>query len=142
MLEGTEPDPTDKRTQRLNAKPLQKKGNTFILVKCPDFDMEITLLLNTSLNDLISLFMLYYTPEIIESIVCYMNKVPREPHDLSIPYNKANAWYLTCAKEIYFYFAIRVYITEFPIDNVAGYWSNNPLFPQHRLMKFISRDRF
>jgi hypothetical protein len=37
--------------------------------------MKITLLLNTFLDNLISLFMLYYTPEIIESIVCYTNKV-------------------------------------------------------------------
>jgi hypothetical protein len=41
--------------------------------------MEITLLLNTSPDDLISLFTLYYTPEIIESIVCYTNEVPQEP---------------------------------------------------------------
>jgi hypothetical protein len=41
--------------------------------------MEITLPLNTSPDDLISLFTLYYTPEIIESIVRYTNKVPREP---------------------------------------------------------------
>jgi hypothetical protein len=91
MLKGTEPNLTDKRTQRLNTKPLQKKGNTFIPIKCPDFDTEITLLLNTSLDDLISLFTLYYTPEIIESIVCYINKVLRESQDLSIPYARANA---------------------------------------------------
>jgi hypothetical protein len=142
MLEGTEPDPTDKGTQRPNAKPLQKKGNTFIPMECPDFDMEITLPLNTSPDDPISLFTLYYTPEIIESIVRYTNEVPREPQNPSMPYARANAWYPTCAEEIYLYFAIRVYMTEFPIDDVAGYWSSNPLFPQHRLMKFISRDRF
>jgi hypothetical protein len=142
MLEGTEPDPTDKGTQRPNAKPLQKKGNTFILIKCPDFDIEITLPLNTSLDNPISLFTLYYTPEIIESIVCYTNEVPREPQDPSMSYARANAWYLTCAEEIYLYFAIRVYMTEFPIDDVAGYWSSNPLFSQHRLIKFILQDRF
>jgi hypothetical protein len=36
-------------------------------------------------------------------------------------YAKANMWYLTYAKEIYLYFAIRVYITEFLIGDVAGY---------------------
>jgi hypothetical protein len=129
MLEGTEPNPTDKRTQRPNAKPLQKKGNTFILIECPDFDMKITLLLNTSSDNLISLFTLYYTLEIIESIVCYTNEVPREPQNLSMLYARANVWYLTYAEKIYLYFAIRVYMTEFSIDDVAGYWSSNPLFP-------------
>jgi hypothetical protein len=38
-----------------------------------------------------------------------------------MPYARANAWYLTYAEEIYLYFAIRVYMTEFLIDNVAGY---------------------
>jgi hypothetical protein len=79
MLKSTEPNLTNKRTQHLNTKPLQKKDNTFILIKCPDFDMKITLLLNTSSDNLISLFMLYYTLEIIKSIVCYTNKVLREP---------------------------------------------------------------
>jgi hypothetical protein len=79
MLEGTEPNPTDKRTQRPNTKPLQKKCNTFIPIKYPDFNIEITLPLNTSPDNLISLFTLYYTLEIIESIVCYTNKVSREP---------------------------------------------------------------
>jgi hypothetical protein len=90
-------------------------------MECPDFDIEITLLLNTSPDNLISLFTLYYTSEIIESIVCYTNKVPREPHDLSMPYARANTWYPTYAEKIYLYFAIRVYMTEFLIDNVAGY---------------------
>jgi hypothetical protein len=104
--------------------------------------MEITLPLNTFPDNPISLFTLYYTPEIIESIVYYTNEVLREPHNLSMLYARANAWYLTYAKKIYLYFAIRVYITEFPIDNVAGYWNSNLLFLQHRLIKFISRDRF
>jgi hypothetical protein len=90
MLEDTEPDLTDKRTQRPNTKPLQKKSNTFILIECPDFNMKITLLLNTSPDNLISLFTLYYTPEIIKSIVCYTNKVLREPQDLSMSYARAN----------------------------------------------------
>jgi hypothetical protein len=69
MLKGTEPDPTDQRTQRPNASLLRKKKDKFIPFKCPDFNFKITLPSNTSSDNLITLFILYYTPEIIESIV-------------------------------------------------------------------------
>jgi hypothetical protein len=69
MPEGTEPDPTDQGTQRPNALLLRKKEDKFISFKCPDFDFKITFPPDTSLNNLITLFTLYYTPEIIESIV-------------------------------------------------------------------------
>jgi hypothetical protein len=69
MLEGTKPDLTNQRTQRPNALLLHKKGDKFIPFECPDFDFKITFFLNTSLDNLITLFILYYTFEIIESIV-------------------------------------------------------------------------
>jgi hypothetical protein len=69
MLKGTEPDPTNQGTQRPNASSLRKKGDKFILFECPDFNFKITFPLNTSSDDLITLFILYYTSEIIESIV-------------------------------------------------------------------------
>jgi hypothetical protein len=69
MLEGTKPDLTDQRTQRPNAPLLRKKGDKFIPFECPDFDFKITLSPDTSLDDLITLFILYYTLEIIELIV-------------------------------------------------------------------------
>jgi hypothetical protein len=69
MLEGTEPDLTDQGTQRLNTALLQKKGDKFILFKCLDFEFKITLLIDTSPDNLITFFTLYYTLEIIESIV-------------------------------------------------------------------------
>jgi hypothetical protein len=69
MPEGTEPDPTDRGTQRLNTPLLRKKKDKFIPFKCLDFDFKITFSLNTSLDNLITLFTLYYTSEIIESIV-------------------------------------------------------------------------
>jgi hypothetical protein len=69
MLESTELNLINQRTQRLNTLLLRKKEDKFISFKCPDFDFKITLLLNTSPNNLITLFTLYYTFEIIESIV-------------------------------------------------------------------------
>jgi hypothetical protein len=69
MPKGTEPDPTDQGTQRSNTALLQKKKDKFILFKCSDFEFKITFLINTSPDNSITLFTLYYTLEIIESIV-------------------------------------------------------------------------
>jgi hypothetical protein len=65
MPEATKPDPTDRGTQRSNVTLLQKKGTEFILFKCLDFEFEITLPANVSPEDPITLFTLYYTPEIV-----------------------------------------------------------------------------
>jgi hypothetical protein len=59
------------------------KRDKFILLKYLDFEFQITFLTNTFLNDLITFFTLYYTPEIIESIVCYTNNVPQKAQDSS-----------------------------------------------------------
>jgi hypothetical protein len=66
MLEGTEPDPTDRGTQRLNAPPLQEKEDEFILFKCLNFEFKIILLTDIFPDNLITLFILYYTLDIID----------------------------------------------------------------------------
>jgi hypothetical protein len=73
MLKGTEPDLTDRGTQRPNAPPLQEKGDEFISFECLNFEFEITLPINTFLNNLITLFTLYYTLDIINQIVQHTN---------------------------------------------------------------------
>ena len=90
MPDGTEPDPTDRGTQRPNTAPLRKKGDKFMPLDCPDFEFEITLPRDTSPDDPITLFTLYYTPEIIESIVENTNNVSREAQDPSKPDARAN----------------------------------------------------
>jgi hypothetical protein len=62
-------DLTDKGTKRLNTKSLLKAKHKFILIILSDFNFEIILPNNVSLNNLISLFTMYYTPEIINIIV-------------------------------------------------------------------------
>ena len=69
MSEDIINNPTDRGTKRPNAKPLLKAGHKFIPMILPDFDFEITLPDNVSLDDAISLFTMYYTPEIINTIV-------------------------------------------------------------------------
>jgi hypothetical protein len=69
MLKGTKPDPINQGTQRPNASLLRKKEDKFIPFKYLDFDFKITFSLDTSLDNLITLFTLYYTLKIIELIV-------------------------------------------------------------------------
>ena len=121
MLEGTEPDPTDRGTQRPNAPPLQEKGDKFFPFKCPNFEFEITLPADTSLDDPITLFALYYTPEIIDQIVRHTNNHTRKSQDPSKPNARVNQWYPTFAKEIYLFLAIKIYMTLFLIDKVTDY---------------------
>jgi hypothetical protein len=142
MLENTVPDPTDQRTQRLNAPPLQKKGDKFISLECPDFEAKITLLIDVSPDNPITLFTLYYTPEIIDQIVRHTNNAPQTAQDPTRPHAQAKLWYPTCAKEIYLFLAIRIYMTLFPQDKVADYWSTSKLFPQHEITRYMSRDRY
>jgi hypothetical protein len=60
---------TNKGTLRPNTKPIRKKGDVFKPIKLLNFAWEITLLENTSPDDSITLFIMYYTPEIIDIIV-------------------------------------------------------------------------
>lgn len=142
MPEDTVPDPTDRGTQRPNAPPLKTKGDQFIPLECPDFDFEITLPMDASPDDPISLFILYYTPEIIDQIVQHTNNHIREPQDPTALFGRANNWYSTTKGEIYLYFGIRIYMTLFPLDEIADYWSTHELYPRHRIMQYISRNRF
>ena len=89
MSEDIINDPTDRGTKRPSTKPLLKAGRKFIPMILLDFDFEITLLDDISPDDPISLFTMYYTPEIIDMIVQYTNQYQREPQDPSRPRARA-----------------------------------------------------
>jgi hypothetical protein len=90
MPEETIFDLTDKGTLRPNTKRLRKKGDLFQPMKLPDFGWEITLLEDTSPDDPIILFTLYYTLEIMDLIIEKTNKYTRKPQDNSCPRARAN----------------------------------------------------
>ena len=85
MPEDTVFDSTDKGTLRPNKDPLHKQGSTFKPIQLPQFDWEIDLLEDTSPDDPITLFTMYYIPEIIDLIVKKTNEYRREPQDDSCP---------------------------------------------------------
>jgi hypothetical protein len=142
MPEDTVFDSTDKGTLRPNAKPISKQGDTFKPMRLPNWGWEITLPENTSPDDPITLFTMYYTPEIIDLIVEKTNNYRREPQDNSLSRARANGWYSTCRGEIYLYFAIRIYMTLHVDNEIADYWSTKDMAPEHPITKYLSRDRF
>jgi len=135
-------DPTDKRTLRPNAKPLAKKGDVFYPMKLPDFDAEIRLPEDASPDDPITLFTMYYTPEIIEWIVQKTNSYDRYIKDDSLPRCRGNEWYQTCPGEIYTYFAIRVYMTLYIHNEISDYWDTRDYTPDHGVTGKMCRDHF
>jgi hypothetical protein len=142
MPKDTVYDPTDRGTLRPNAKPLRKRGDTFKPMELPDFGWEINLPETVSPDDPITLFTIYYTPEIIDIIVQHTNNYVRKPADDSCPRARANNWYPTCCREIYLYFAVRVYITLFVCNEISDYWNTKDFTPDYPISAYISRDRF
>jgi hypothetical protein len=137
MPESATTDPTDAGTLRPIAPPLQKKGSKFQPLDCPDFDIELCIPEDVSLDDPISLFTQYYTPEIIQGIVESTNSYVKLGKD-----KKPLKWTPTTAKEIYLYFAFLIYMTIVPMNKIRDYWSTRPITPFHKITKVFSRDRF
>jgi len=142
MHEDTVNDPTDKGTLRPNAKPLQQKGDVFYPMKLPYFDHQICLPKDASPDDPITLFTLYYTPEIIDWIVEKTNLYNRYIKDDALPRARGKEWWPTCAGEIYTYFAIRIYMTINVQNEISDYWDIKENTPKHDIVNRMSRDRF
>ena len=90
MAELTVFDSTDKGTLRPDEEPLESAGDKFVPMKLPYFGWEIHLPENTSPDDPITLFTIYYTSEIIDLIIEHTNNYIREPKDNTRPYTRVN----------------------------------------------------
>jgi hypothetical protein len=77
MPELTVFDSTDKGTLRPDKELLESTGDKFVPIKLPDFDWEIHLPENTSPDNPITLFTIYYTPEIMDMIIKNTNNYTR-----------------------------------------------------------------
>ena len=142
MPEDTVFDSTDKGTLWPNEDPLRNKGDAFKPMELPNQGWEITLPDDVSPDNPITLFTMYYTPEIIDLIVKKTNNYLREPQDDSCPRARAKEWYPTCSGEIYIYFAISIYMTLYVCNEISDYWDTKDFTPIHPICKEISRDRF
>jgi hypothetical protein len=135
-------DSTDKGTLRPNEDPLRKQGSAFKPMQLPQFGWEINLPEDVSPDNPITLFTMYYTPEILDLIVEKTNDYMRKPQDESCPYARANNWYPTCRGEIYIYLAIRIYMTLHVDSEIADYWAIKDMTPEHPITKYLGRNRF
>jgi hypothetical protein len=142
MLEDTVFDSTDRGTLWPNAPPLRAKGDVFVSMQLPDFRWEISLPENTSPDDPITLFTMYYTPEIMDIIVKRTNEYTREPINDLHPRALANQWYPTCRGELYVFFVIRIYMTLVVLNEISDYWDTSNTTPDHWVMTHILRERF
>jgi nitric oxide reductase large subunit len=111
-------------------------------MQLPQFGWEITLPEDVSPDNPITLFTIYYTPEIIDLIVEKTNGYMRKPQDKSCPYIRANNWYLTYYKEIYIYLAIRIYISLYVDNEITDYWETKNMIPEYPITKYLGRNRF
>jgi hypothetical protein len=57
----------------------------------------------------------------MDIIVEKTNEYARELANDSLPYAQANQWYLTSRGELYIYFAIRIYMTLYTINEILDY---------------------
>jgi hypothetical protein len=69
----------------------------------------------------ITLFTMYYSPEIMDLIIKKTNEYNREPKDDSCPRARAIKWYPTYRGELYVYFVIRIYITLYICNKIIDY---------------------
>jgi hypothetical protein len=90
MAELTVFDFTDKGTLRPDEEPLESIGDKFVPMKLPHFDWEIHFLENTSPDDPITLFTMYYTLEIMDMIVENTNNYARRSRNELLPYTRVN----------------------------------------------------
>jgi hypothetical protein len=142
MPELTSFDTTDKGTLRPDEELLESAGDKFVLIKLPYFSWEIYFPEDVSLDDFITLFTIYYTPEIMDIIIKNTNNYARKPRNKLVSCTGANEWYPTCCKELYLYFAIRIYMTLVVFNEIFDYWNTTSIMPTHEITKWIARDRF
>jgi hypothetical protein len=142
MPEYTIYDSTDRGTLRPNEDMIYKTGKAFKPMQLPNFGWEIHLPEDVSPDDPITLFTIYYIHEIIDLIVEKTNNYMRKPQDDSYPYARANSWYSITRREIYIYFAIRIYMTLYEDNEISDYWSIKEITPEYPITRYLSRNRF
>jgi hypothetical protein len=142
MPEDTITNTTDPGTYWPKTLVLKTKNDYFEPMKLFDFEPEIYLPDHVSPDNPITIFTLYYTPEIIKQIIKSMNLNSRQLKDPSKPKTRAYSWVLTTSREIYIYFAICIYMTLYIENKIADYWNTQKATPIHPISKHITRDRF
>ena len=125
---------------RPNEPVIHKAGVEFSPVEVEDRPTHILLPEGVSPLDPYTLWELYYTPDIIDSIVVATNGYKRKVGEGKRARGKA--WYKTTPQEIYVFLALRIYMTLHVENEIAHYWNTSNMKPTHPISKYISKDRF
>lgn len=133
-------DPTDKGTLRPNDAPIHQAGKAFIPLSVEYRPTQITLPEGVDPLKPITLFLLYYNKEIIQSIVDATNAYQRKVGDAARP--RGGDWWDTNPQEIYLYTALRVYMTLHVENEIVTYWETSKLGAIHTIMESLPVDRF
>ena len=112
MAEDVVQDSTDPGTLRPNEKAFTEIKSEFFPMEIPPFAEAITIPPGYQ-DDSFELFLLYYTPKIIDMIVLYTNSHIRTPQKESFKKEACTlAWRPTTRWEIYQYYGIRLVAAE------------------------------
>ena len=112
-------DPTDLGTLRPDEPAIHKVGTCFRPLEVDERPTHITLPKNVTPLRPYSLFELYYSPEIIDSIVQATNAYDRPVGEG--PQSRGQDWYNTTPQEIYIYLVIRIYMTLRGENEISDY---------------------
>lgn len=121
MLSNTVADPTDDSTLQPNKKPIYRTRTCFQPIEIHPRDIAIDLPSSISADDPFSLFRLYYTDSIIQSIVEATNSYVRQLDEEGKLPCRAQDWTPTSLPEMYNYLAIRIYMTLHTVNKISDY---------------------
>jgi Transposase IS4 len=135
-------DPTDPAgTLRPNLPPEPRIGDSYIPMPAPEFDHQICLP-DTVRSDPIALFDLFFSPEILATIVASTNQYGRDQARLAKT-KKALNWTDTSIGELYAYLGILIYMARVPLVDTKDYWARGfGDTPQLPVCNTMSRDRY
>lgn len=140
MPKDTEFDPTEMGTLRPNEPAKKVAGQQFQPMNIDERPTHIILPDEVTPFHPYTLFELYYSDKMIESMVQSTNNYKREVGESKCP--RGNDWYNTCLQEIYLYLAIRIYMTLHEENEINDYWKEGDLKPIHPCADWLSVDRF
>jgi Transposase IS4 len=97
---------------------------------------------NVKTHDPFELFSLFFTDEIMDKLVEWINK-HAELYLLDEDAEQARAWQPTCKQELYAYFAVQIYMGITIESCIEDYWKNlNIHSTEHIVKKYIGVVRF
>ncbi|PQE33719.1 transposase IS4 domain-containing protein [Rutstroemia sp. NJR-2017a WRK4] len=142
LPEGTIADPTDPGTLRPQYPPFTNLGTEFIPMNILIKSTMVHLPRSLIRSDPLEYFLIYYTEEVVQSIVGHTNKHYDDSEKPTTRCARANKWFPTTVPEIYTYLGIRLYMMLHSENSIEDYWNTSDSTPFHPITHYMSRNRF